>query len=171
MSMGSSGLPGNTSSPPGGEDFFYFEQYFIYHKVQRGCYKCEFKFGSLFQICLWGQVVCLLTPPTPPVIQNFLKLYNTSPPPIKCSGVVINGNLSLVASVRYVYCLWGQVVYISISSSDAKILGERNFKPWEFSQSGSKAKDERKRRAKVGNNNGTRKPPGPKLGWQHNRKA
>ena len=51
--------------------FFYFEQYFIYHKVQRGCYKCEFKFGSLFQICLWGQVVCLLTPPTPPVIQNF----------------------------------------------------------------------------------------------------
>ena len=23
MSMGSSGLPGNTSSPPGGEDFFF----------------------------------------------------------------------------------------------------------------------------------------------------
>ena len=103
---------------------------------------------------------------------EFLKtLQYIPPPPIKCSGVVINGNLSLVASVRYVYCLWGQVVYISISSSDAKILGERNFKPWEFSQSGSKAKDERKRRAKVGNNNGTRKPPGPKLSWQHNRKA
>ena len=165
MSMGSSGLHADT-----------FNLMNPWPPPLRGypgstfCYKCEFKFGSLFQICLWGQVVCLLTPPTPPVIQNFLKLYNTSPP-IKCSGVVINGNLSLVASVRYVYCLWGQVVYISISSSDAKILGERNFKPWEFSQSGSKAKDERKRRAKVGNNNGTRKPPGPKLSWQHNRKA
>ena len=63
-------------------------------------------------------------------------------------------------------------------------MPKTNFKPWEFSRSGSKAKDvnERKRRAKVGNNNGqlrienstsggTRKPPGPKLSWQHNRKA
>ena len=44
-----------------------------------------------------------------------------------------------------------------ISSRYAKIL-ETNVKPWEFPQSGSKAKDgekrERERRAKVGNNNG-----------------
>ena len=50
-----------------------------------------------------------------------------------------------------------------IFSSYANILGETNVKPWEFPQSGSKAKDgekrererERKReRAKIGNNNG-----------------
>ena len=61
-----------------------------------------------------------------------------------------------------------------ISSSYAKILGEKLFRTWEFLRSGSKAKHggekkrERKReRAKVGDNNGqamhgARKPPGPK---------
>ena len=49
---------------------------------------------------------------------------------------------------------------LHLSSSNAKILGETNFRPREFPRSGSKAKDveeeERKkeRRAKVGNNNG-----------------
>ena len=46
-----------------------------------------------------------------------------------------------------------------ISSSYAKILGETNFQPQEFSLSGSKAKDGKEReknkeRLKVGNNNG-----------------
>ena len=53
--------------------------------------------------------------------------------------------------------------FLHIFSSYANILGETNVKPWEFPQSGSKAKDgekrererERKReRAKIGNNNG-----------------
>ena len=62
-----------------------------------------------------------------------------------------------------------------ISSSYAKILGQKLFRTWEIPQSGSKAEDgeekkrekERKReRAKVGDNNGqathgARKPPGP----------
>ena len=54
-----------------------------------------------------------------------------------------------------------------ISSSYAKILGEKLFRTGEIPRSGSKAKDgERKReRAKVGDNNGqathgARKPPG-----------
>ena len=62
---------------------------------------------------------------------------------------------------------------LHISSSYAKILGEKLFRTWEIPQSGSKAKDgERKKaRAKVGDNNGQathgarkhawRKPPGP----------
>ena len=66
-----------------------------------------------------------------------------------------------------------------ISSSYAKILGEKLFRTWEFPRSGSKAKDggKKERRAKVGDNKGqathgarkhawrtqaARKPPGPK---------
>ena len=56
-----------------------------------------------------------------------------------------------------------------ISSSYAKILGEKLFRTWEIPRSGSKAKDgeREKERAKVGENNGqathgARKPPGPK---------
>ena len=44
-----------------------------------------------------------------------------------------------------------------ISSSYAKILGEKNFRTWEIPRSGSKAEDgekKRKKRAKVGENNG-----------------
>ena len=61
-----------------------------------------------------------------------------------------------------------------ISSSYAKILGEKLFRTWEIPRSGSKAEDggkkkRRKRRergAKVGENNGqathgAHKPPGP----------
>ena len=54
-----------------------------------------------------------------------------------------------------------------ISSSYAKILGEKLFCTWEFPQSGSKAENgEKRERAKVGHNNGqathgARKPPGP----------
>ena len=60
-----------------------------------------------------------------------------------------------------------------ISSSYAKILGEKLFRTWEIPRSGSKAKDgeeekkEREReRLNDGNNNGQathgpRKPPGP----------
>ena len=57
-----------------------------------------------------------------------------------------------------------------ISSSYAKILGETNFHTREIPRSGSKAKDgekkKRKKRAKVGHNNGqathgARKPHGP----------
>ena len=103
MSMGSSGLPANTSSPPGGEDlFFYFKQYSFYHKVQQGCYKCEFKFGSLRQICLWGQVVCLVTPPPLLAVNFFFTLHNFLFT-INYSEVVLNVNLNLVAYVRYVY--------------------------------------------------------------------
>ena len=61
-----------------------------------------------------------------------------------------------------------------ISSSYAKMFGETNFQPREIPRSGSKAKDEKERRPKVGNNNGQlhiatpprvahAKPPGPKL--------
>ena len=58
-----------------------------------------------------------------------------------------------------------------ISSSYAKILGEKLFRTWEIPRSGSKAEDgERgeKERLNKGNNNGqathgARKPPGPKL--------
>ena len=62
-----------------------------------------------------------------------------------------------------------------ISSSYAKILGEKLFRTWEISRSGSKAKDGEKKKKKRerkkerlnnGNNNGqathgARKPPGP----------
>ena len=45
-----------------------------------------------------------------------------------------------------------------ISSSYAKILGEKLFRTWEFPRSRSKAKDgeekKRKKRVKVGDNNG-----------------
>ena len=47
--------------------------------------------------------------------------------------------------------------FLHISSSYAKILGEKLFRTWEIPQSGSKAKDgERKkeRKRKVGDNNG-----------------
>ena len=57
-----------------------------------------------------------------------------------------------------------------ISSSYAKILGEKLFRTWEIPRSGSKAEDgEREKRGpNDGNNNGqathgARKPPGPKL--------
>ena len=50
-------------------------------------------------------------------------------------------------------------VFLDISSSYAKILGETNFQPREFPRSGPKGKDgkrerEKKERLKVGNNNG-----------------
>ena len=40
-------------------------------------------------------------------------------------------------------------IFLHISTRYAKILGETNFEPWEFPQSGKM-----KERAKVGNNNG-----------------
>ena len=65
---------------------------------------------------------------------------------------------------------------MQISSSYAKILGEKLFRTWEFPRSGSKAEDEEKRekerereRPKVGNNNGQlhiATPPGAgKAAW------
>ena len=64
------------------------------------------------------------------------------------------------SSLDFLYC------------SYAKILGETNFQPQEFPQSGSKAKDGERERLNNGNNNGqathgarkhdgARKPPGP----------
>ena len=63
--------------------------------------------------------------------------------------------------------------FLHISSSYAKILGEKLFRTWEFRRSGSKVKDgerkrkrERKKRLNNGYNNGqamhgARKLPGP----------
>ena len=55
-----------------------------------------------------------------------------------------------------------------ISSSYAKILGEKLFRTWEFPRSGSKAKDKgerrkRGKRPKVGNNNGYGLPTTPRV--------
>ena len=56
---------------------------------------------------------------------------------------------------------------MDISSSYAKILGEKLFRTWEILRSGSKAKNgEKKERLNNGDNNGqathgARKPPGP----------
>ena len=63
-----------------------------------------------------------------------------------------------------------------ISSSYAKILGEKLFRTREIPRSGSKAKDgKEQRREKVGDNNGqathgARKPPGPKLNGRKGKK-
>ena len=61
--------------------------------------------------------------------------------------------------------------FLHISSSYAKILGEKLFRTWEFPRSGSKAKDgekkkKRRERPNDGDNNGramhgARKPSGP----------
>ena len=64
-------------------------------------------------------------------------------------------------------------IFLHISSSYAKILGETNFRTQEFSRSGSKAEDgekererERKReRAKVGDNNGQATHGARKHAW------
>ena len=56
-----------------------------------------------------------------------------------------------------------------ISSSYAKILGEKLFRTWEIPRSGSKAKDgERKKRerAKVGDNNGQATHGASKHAWR-----
>ena len=69
-----------------------------------------------------------------------------------------------------------QFFVLHISSSYAKILGEKLFRTWEIPRSWSKAKNgERKRerereRLNDGDNNGqathgARKPPGPKYVW------
>ena len=47
-----------------------------------------------------------------------------------------------------------------ISSSYAKILGEKLFHTWEIPRSGSKAEDGEEEKEK--NTHGARKPPGPK---------
>ena len=63
-------------------------------------------------------------------------------------------------------------MFLHISSSYTKILGETNFRTWEIHRSGSKAKDgkeergKKKKKTKVGDKNGqathgVRKPPGP----------
>ena len=59
--------------------------------------------------------------------------------------------------------------FLHISSSYAKILGEKLFRTWEIPRSGSKAKDgeERKReRAKVGDNNGQATHGARKHAWR-----
>ena len=60
-----------------------------------------------------------------------------------------------------------------ISSSYAKILGEKLFRTWEVPRSGSKAEDgeRKKERLNDGENNGqathgARKPPGPKINFR-----
>ena len=62
-------------------------------------------------------------------------------------------------------------MFLHISSSYAKILGETNFHAWEIPGSGSKAEDgekERKkeRRAKVGDNNGQATHGACKQAWR-----
>ena len=53
-----------------------------------------------------------------------------------------------------------------ISSSYAKILGEKLFRTWEIPQSGSKAEDGEKERAKVGENNGQATHGARKHAWR-----
>ena len=87
---------------------------------------------------------------------------------------------NMFSATKIIYM--GPTLYISattfilliISSSYAKILGQKLFRTWEFPRSGSKAKDgekkeKKKRRERLndGDNNGratngARKPPGPK---------
>ena len=61
--------------------------------------------------------------------------------------------------------------FLHISSSYAKILGEKIFRTWEFPRSGSKAKDGEKKRGEKerlndGNNNGLTTDGARKLAWR-----
>ena len=60
-------------------------------------------------------------------------------------------------------------MFLHISSSYAKILGEKLFRTWEIPRSGSKAKDgeeRKKERAKVGDNNGQATHGARKHAWR-----